>query len=72
MVPEVRRSGPAEAVLEWESVRGLWYRVMSTGDFVNWSAVAGPLQATEPRTTWTDSTATASRLFYKVVQSESP
>ncbi|MCW1914172.1 vanadium-dependent haloperoxidase [Luteolibacter sp. GHJ8] len=72
MVPRIRRSGPHEVVLEWESVRGLWYRVMSTDDLLTWSPATAPFQATEPRSSWVDTEAEASRLFYKIVQSEAP
>lgn len=72
MVPRIRRSGPHEVILEWESVRGLWYRVMSTGDLLTWNPATEPFQATEPRSSWVDAEAGASRLFYKIVQSEAP
>jgi hypothetical protein len=72
MTPALRRSSPTEAVLEWESVRGLWYRIESTPDLDHWTPLADPFQATEPRSTWTDPNATANKLFYRVIQSEAP
>lgn len=72
MAPAVRRSNPGEAVLEWESTRGLWYHIESTADLVNWTPLGTPFQATEPRSTWTDTNASSGKLFYRVFQSEAP
>jgi hypothetical protein len=71
-VPRLRRTAPASVELAWDSAPGLWYRIFRTSDFVSWDGVAGPIQALEPRTTWTDPTANQPRLFYRIVQQAAP
>ncbi len=72
MTPAAQHSGPGQAVLDWESVRGLWYRVESSADLDHWTQATAAFQATEPHTSWTDTNATANCLFYRVIQSEAP
>jgi hypothetical protein len=71
-VPKLRFVGPASVELEWDSAPGLWYRVFRTSHFVSWDPVAGPMQATEPRSTWIDTAAHQPRYFYRVVQTAAP
>jgi hypothetical protein len=58
--------------LEWESVRGLWYRVESSTDLSLWTPIAGPTQATDVRSQWTDTAASQSRKFYRIVNAAAP
>ncbi|WP_193213376.1 vanadium-dependent haloperoxidase [Luteolibacter marinus] len=72
MVPAISRPDATRAVLEWNSQPGLWYRIERCEGLNGWQEIAGPIQATEPTSRWTDSAATGPCLFYRIVQEPAP
>ncbi len=72
MFPEISRPDATTAVLAWEAVPGLWYRVERSAGLNGWGDVHGPVQATESRMGWTDDEAAGPRGFYRIVQTAGP
>ena len=72
MSPSVSRPDATTAVLSWDAVPGLWYRVERSTGLGGWSDVHGPVQATDSRMSWTDAAAAGPRGFYRIVQTAGP
>jgi hypothetical protein len=68
--PDVQVTGASTAVLTWQAIRGMKYKVQWTTDLITWINVTpSPVVAYDTNGTWTDTAATPAKKFYRVQRS---
>lgn len=72
MVPKISRPDATTALLVWDTVPGLWYRIERSTGLEGWNNVHGPVQASDATLSWIDTAATSPSGFYRIAQTVGP